>query len=152
MFCDAYIFFIYIIISIAFRKCTLEQNLAHMHREILNHNIHIIHVHLLALIKGVKLKTKGTCIANCYNNTRISKVYVPFLINHHWEWSLKGAHRGGHSMNSNSINTIIHHWIMINSVWADFWVFYHFISETPLLFTDTYHSSTVRANGINMLK
>lgn len=48
---DAYILFIYIIISIAFRKCTLEQNLAHMQREILNHNIHIIYVHLLALIE-----------------------------------------------------------------------------------------------------
>lgn len=40
----------------------------------MNHNTHINHVHLQALIE--------LPIATVYNNTGLSKMYGPFLINH----------------------------------------------------------------------
>lgn len=97
------------------RKFTLQQNFVNMHREIMNHNTHINHAHLQALIE--------LPIATVYNNTGLSKMYGPFLINHLWiqlqlRKNTKGAHRSGHSINSNPINTVIRHWIMMNSVWG----------------------------------
>lgn len=55
------------------RKFTLQQNFVYMHREIMNHNTHINHVHLQVLIE--------LPIATVYNNTGLSKMYGPFLIN-----------------------------------------------------------------------